>query len=115
MTDQLTDEYLAKRAEAESLKTYCIDNAISKALVGLSLQPTVDNVRAKAWAKARFADLKVHRDGLKVIEGLRHAAECVYGREIMAGCDIGVETDCCSCGRDKHIASLRELLFNSPP
>lgn len=47
-----------------------------------------------------FDALKVHRDGLRVLLGLPHPHLC----EKMLG------RIHCDCGRDQHIASLKELL-----
>ena len=104
MTDQLTDEYLEKRAMDLARASHPADRTRH------GEQHSELSIARRSCFDATLSALKVHRDGLKVLEGLRHSAECVYGREIMAGCDIGVETDCCSCGRDKQIASLKELL-----
>ena len=104
MTEQLTDEYLAKRAEAEAVKQYPpIGNA------------EIDSLRmreAKACYKATLSSLKVHRDGLRVLEGLGHTRKCGIGWTSIfkAATQQQAPERPCSCGRDKQIASLRELL-----
>ena len=101
MTEQLTDEYLAKRAEAEAVKQYPpIGNA------------EIDSLRmreAKACYKATLSALKVHRESLKVLRGLPHRESCDLAQDLLYECGNDYNRPC-SCGRDQHIASLRELL-----
>ena len=106
MTDQLTDEYLEKRADKLTRDKYgdpvtCSDNAhISELTKAIST-----NCNASGYWHATHDALKVHRESLRCLEGCPH-----YGSCRAADNHIHSTNNPCTCGLDQHIASLRELL-----
>jgi len=99
MTDQLTDEYLEKRAARLS------DDYAREVLKGNGWPGVTD--KAKGFEFATLDALKVHRDGLRVLERCNHNLMCPA---LPLGKISSEEVGDCNCGLDQHIASLRELL-----
>ena len=96
MTDQLMDEALAKRAEELANERYPFPDD----------EPSFDtHLLQVGHADATLDALKVHLDGLKVLESLDHGAGCAMWDDLVQSTGMP-----CSCGLDQHIASLKELL-----
>ncbi len=97
MTDQLTDEYLEKRAEEIAKTVLPADTFTLKEVFPNGWYSEGQSNRMNSYKFATIDALKVHRDGLKVLE------EC---RDAMLSNDVhGWVTDL-----DKHINSLKQLL-----
>ena len=102
MTDQLTDEYLAKRAEEIAMEVLPHDTGVD------GLSSSEQNARRQSYKFATLSALKVHRDGLPYMQ---HKPTC--NKWIVDDCgwhDTLDDKRGCTCGLDQHIASLRELL-----
>ena len=97
MTDQLTDEALAKRAEEIAKTVLPADTFTLEESFPDGWYSQDQSNRMNSYKFATLDALKVHRDGLRVLE------EC---RDAMLSNDVhGWVTDL-----DKHINSLKQLL-----
>ena len=104
MTDQLTDEYLEKRAGELTDKRFPKFTNV----YGKQNPHTLTKINLRnGFREATLDALKVHRDGLRVLERCNHNLMCPA---LPLGKISSEEVGDCNCGLDQHIASLRELL-----
>lgn len=107
MTDQLTDEALAKRAEEIAKTVLPADTFTLEESFPDGWYSQDQSNRMNSYKFATLDALKVHRDGLRVLERCNHNLMCPA---LPLGKISSEEVGDCNCGLDQHIASLRELL-----
>jgi len=112
MTDQLTDEALAKRAEEIAKTVLPADTFTLEESFPDGWYSQDQSNRMNSYKFATLDALKVHRDGLRFMQQADHLTSCaLYVRDGSTPWRMGITAETkCSCGRDQHIASLRELL-----